>query len=123
VAVDSAFADPRERFDSEINRKTGLPPVFTPGISFFGSAFYGLDLSATPPLLAVSKIAPRPVLFIHGDADSRIPYRDSQRLREAAGGAQDELWIVHGAGHLQSFDLQPAEYSARVVGFYDLNLR
>ena len=119
VISDSAFADQRLLLDREINRRTGLPPIFTPGISAFASLFYGLDLAAMPPELAVPQIAPRPILFIHGTADTRIPVDHAYRLKAASRNPADELWIVPGAVHVQAFAVEPDLYATKVVAFFD----
>jgi fermentation-respiration switch protein FrsA (DUF1100 family) len=123
VVADSAFADSRDLFDAEIKGRTGLPPVFTPGISAFVGAFYGLDLATIPPLRAVPLIAPRPILFIHGGADTRIPIDHSRRLRAASRNPTDGLWEIPEAGHARGFSVRPAEFTARVTTFFDSALK
>jgi uncharacterized protein len=119
VVEDCGFADVRPILDSELQRKAGLPPLSTPGIAVFASAFAGLDLSTIPPERHVAQIAPRPILFIHGAADARIPVEHGYRLQAAAANPADELWVVPGAGHGESFDQQPAVYLDKVVGFFE----
>jgi hypothetical protein len=72
-----------------------------------------------PPDLAdlMPRIAPRPVLLIRGmrgndDESLNRPYRD-------AGGPTATLWEVPGAGHTAGISAAPAEYEARVIGFFD----
>jgi putative redox protein len=50
------------------------------------------------PLQSVSKVPPRPLLLVHGDADDVVPVSDARALADAAGG-EVELRIVAGAGH------------------------
>jgi dipeptidyl aminopeptidase/acylaminoacyl peptidase len=119
VVTDSAFADQRLLLDREINMRTGAPPIFTPGIGLFVSWWYDLDLSAIPPDQALSRIAPRPILFIHGDADTRIPVSHAYRLKAASRNPVDELWIVPGAEHVASFAVQPEAYTARMLAFFE----
>jgi fermentation-respiration switch protein FrsA (DUF1100 family) len=119
IVSDSAFADARPLLDGEIHARTGLPPIFTPGLSLATQVLYGLDLSAIPPERAVPHIAPRSILFIHGTADQRIPVEHASRLRAAARGPADELWLVPGARHVLSFETEPEAYAAAVLGFYD----
>jgi fermentation-respiration switch protein FrsA (DUF1100 family) len=123
VVVDSAPAAQLDVIDGEIQLRGGPPSVFTPGISFVGARLYGLDLNAIAPERAVAQIAPRPILFIHGTADTRVPAEQTLRLVRAAQNPADEVWIVPGAGHAESFDLYPADYAARVTGFFNRSLR
>jgi fermentation-respiration switch protein FrsA (DUF1100 family) len=119
VVTDSAFADQRLLLDREINMRTGAPPIFTPGIGLFISQWYDLDLSAIPPEQALARIAPRPILFIHGDADTRIPVSHAYRLKAASHNPADELWIVPGAEHVASFAVQPETYTAKMLAFFE----
>jgi uncharacterized protein len=118
LVTDSALADARLLIESELHLRTGAPGVFAPGITLIGGPLYGIDLDAIPPEKAVAHIAPRPILFIHGDADTRISPEHSRRLFAAAHNPAAELWIVPGAGHVQSFATEPEAYAARVLGFF-----
>ncbi|MBA3653391.1 MAG: alpha/beta fold hydrolase [Actinobacteria bacterium] len=50
------------------------------------------------PLQSISKIPPRPVLLVHGEADDIVPRSDARALADAAGG-EVELRLLAGAGH------------------------
>ena len=54
-----------------------------------------------PPAAAAARIAPTPLLIVHGDADGYFPVDHAQELY---AGARDpkELWIVPGFGHAES---------------------
>jgi len=122
VVADSPFADARDLLNREIRRRTGLPEIFGPGVTLFGSVEYGLDLNAIPPLRAVPSITPRPILLIHGTADQRIPYEHSERLLAASAPGTAELWLVEGAGHTRAFYQYTDQYVARVIQFFDQQL-
>jgi fermentation-respiration switch protein FrsA (DUF1100 family) len=49
----------------------------------------------------MAKISPIPVLILHGDQDRIVPMHHGQRLYEAAREPK-QLWIVAGAGHIQT---------------------
>jgi hypothetical protein len=53
------------------------------------------------PLPAMAKISPIPLLILHGDQDLVVPVHHAQRLYDAALGPK-QLWIVPGAGHIQT---------------------
>lgn len=57
-----------------------------------------VDPGRVHPLQSISKIPPRPVLLVHGDADDVANVSDARALADAAGG-EVELRILAGAGH------------------------
>ncbi|MEU4652376.1 alpha/beta fold hydrolase [Streptomyces sp. NPDC023723] len=52
------------------------------------------------PVEAVPKIAPVPLLIVHGDRDGYFPLDHPRMLAEAAGD-HGELWLEHGMGHAE----------------------
>uniref|UniRef100_A0A4Y8PTB7 Peptidase S9 prolyl oligopeptidase catalytic domain-containing protein n=2 Tax=Paenibacillus athensensis TaxID=1967502 RepID=A0A4Y8PTB7_9BACL len=80
--------------------------------------------------VAVKGMAPRPHLFIHGDADRTNPLEDSRELLAAARGWNEdededspaELWVVPGAAHLRAYALEPHAYRDKVVAFFGREL-
>ena len=54
-----------------------------------------------PPSEAAARIAPTPLLVVHGDQDLYFPPDHAQQLYEAAGEPK-ELWIVPGFGHAET---------------------
>jgi len=74
-------------------------PPFVPTVTLWlVRRWKGFSDAETCPLHVVNRIAPRPLLLIHGTRDERIPYSHSQRLFEAAG-APKTLWLIEGATH------------------------
>jgi len=66
----------------------------------------------------LTRMIPRPMLFIHGERDSYIPVEQS-RLLYALSAQPKYLWIVAAAKHNQSVALRPTEYARRTVQFFD----
>lgn len=66
----------------------------------------------------LTRMIPRPMLFIHGERDSYIPVEQS-RLLYALSAQPKYLWIVPGAKHNQCVAVRPAEYARRTVQFFD----
>jgi fermentation-respiration switch protein FrsA (DUF1100 family) len=58
----------------------------------------------------------KPMLFIHGDADTYVPTDMVYTLYEAKQGNK-ELWIVPGVGHATSYHDYPEEYTIKVREF------
>lgn len=79
---------------------------------------YGYRFSSVRPVEAIARLAPRPVLLIHGGADTLIGVEHSQQLLEAAQ-APSELWVVEGATHCGAYFADRAGYVERVRSFFD----
>jgi len=59
---------------------------------------WGRRFAELSPLEAAARIAPRPLLLVHGDNDEVVPIADARALFEAGFGNAD-LRTVAGAGH------------------------
>ncbi len=59
------------------------------------------DPVPVPPADAAAKIAPTPLLIVHGDRDEFFPADHAEQLFEAANQPK-ELWIVPGFGHAET---------------------
>ncbi|MFF9206016.1 alpha/beta hydrolase [Streptomyces sp. NPDC014986] len=53
------------------------------------------------PVEAVPRIAPTPLLIVHGDRDGYFPL-DHPRMLAAAAGEGGELWVEAGMGHAEN---------------------
>jgi len=121
IVSDCAYADIIPILEREVPKGSHLPPVFTPGSLLAAQALYGINYYAVRPVDVVVQIAPRPILFIHGDSDDYIPSSNMTTLANAARTAPNanvQTWLVPGASHAQSFNTHTQEYIARVVAFY-----
>jgi pimeloyl-ACP methyl ester carboxylesterase len=70
---------------------------------------------------AMGKLAPRPLLMIHGEADTYIKPEMARALFELAA-APKEFWLVPGAKHNQALQAAPEEYRRRVLDFFEQHL-
>jgi putative redox protein len=59
---------------------------------------WGKEVTALDARVAARRIAPRPLLVLHGSADEVVPPSEARALSEA-GGPTAELRLVHDAGH------------------------
>ncbi|HZC05179.1 MAG TPA: alpha/beta fold hydrolase [Ktedonobacterales bacterium] len=126
VVSDSAYADVLPILQREIPTQGHLPSSFTPGVLEAAQAMYGIDFSADRPVNIVARIAPRPILFIHGAADTYVPPDNMTTLAQAAqqgSGAQVQTWLVPNAKHAQAFHVAGQAYIARIVSFFAANLK
>jgi pimeloyl-ACP methyl ester carboxylesterase len=71
------------------------------------------------PVLA--KLAPRPLLMIHGGGDTYIKPDMAQALFDRARQPK-ELWIVEGAKHNQAIQVAGDEYHRRICAFFEKHL-
>ncbi|HWY85681.1 MAG TPA: alpha/beta hydrolase, partial [Gemmataceae bacterium] len=69
----------------------------------------------------IRRLAPRPLLMIHGSADNYIKPEMAQTLFRMAGPPKD-FWLVDGAKHNQSITQAGDEYKKRVLDFFDQHL-
>jgi hypothetical protein len=80
------------------------------------SLFYGIDVGSLVPEEAVRQLA-YPILVIHGEEDTRIPYTHGERVYgEAYQGST--IWLVPGVGHADAFLDYPEEYILRVTEYF-----
>ncbi|MGW2834801.1 alpha/beta hydrolase family protein [Streptomyces sp. NPDC001286] len=68
----------------------------------FGTRIHHREWNPVPlsPVEAVPRIAPTPLLIVHGDRDGYFPL-DHPRMLAAAAGEHGELWLEEGMGHAE----------------------
>ncbi|MGP0064516.1 MAG: alpha/beta hydrolase [Isosphaeraceae bacterium] len=67
---------------------------------------------------AVSRLAPRPWLMIHGARDTYISPQIAEELFRCGNGPK-ELWLVPDAKHNRCREREPEAYAARLLDFID----
>jgi len=74
VVAEAAYTSIEDNLAHGVRALTGLPPFpFAPLVAWFGEMESGLDIRLVRPIDDVGKIAPRPLLLIHGDQDTLVP--------------------------------------------------
>ncbi len=117
VVSDSGFAAIVPLLESN----TQIPAMFIPSVLMAVRVLYGIDYYATRPVDVVPHIAPRPIFFIQGTADTVVPPSNLKVLADAASAglhAHVQTWMVQGADHIQSFHVMGVVYVNRVVNFF-----
>ncbi len=96
------------------------PGVFLPSVLLAVRVLYGVDYYAVRPVDVVARIAPRPILFIQGAADTIVQPSNLKALADAAEvpGAHVQTWLVKGARHIQSYKVMGTTYLDRVLAFF-----
>lgn len=108
VILDSTFTNYREIARYHVNHQ---PILFMLGWWFPWTIPPGLDA-----IDAVPRIAPAPLLIMHGRNDRIAPCRMAEQLF-AAAQAPKELWLIDGADHMEVWWTRPQEAHARVEAF------
>jgi fermentation-respiration switch protein FrsA (DUF1100 family) len=119
VVADSSFADLRQYLDANLSKYSHLPYYpFTPVMEWLSAPLTGFDPSYVQPIKSIARIAPRPILLIHGEADTQINVNNSKQLFAAAHNPNAQLWLVPKADHIQSYKTEPVAYLERVLAFF-----
>ena len=118
VCTDSAFADPRLLIGERVHSALRVPAavVMAPVVAMFARRT-GARLTDFRPALVVERIAPRPFLIIHGEADATVPVHHAELLYAAAKEPK-ELWRLPGIGHVGAYFADRSTYVARVLEFF-----
>ena len=118
VVADSPFARQREEVSLHVRKVIRIPhgPLLHI-VDFLLGHVGGYHFRDVEPLREIECIAPRPVLLIHGEADSVIDVRDSRILYQAANEPK-ELWITPGVEHCGTYFFDRHYYCARVASFF-----
>lgn len=80
----------------------------------------GWDPVPEPPDAAAARVAPTPLLVVHGQADALIPVAHAHALYAAAGEPK-ELWVEPAFGHAEN--AAPPELLGRIAAWLDTTAR
>ena len=121
VVADGAFAHATLALEDSSQRWARLPRRSAHLARALGRVLTGRDPGAVDVESAATRLAERPVFFIHALGDDRLSSENARRLWRAAG-AKDPLWIIPDAGHNEGWARHPAEYERRVLAFFGRHL-
>lgn len=117
VVSESSYASLSE-MAPQLFRIPGLRHILGYLVEFWAKIFLGIDIRSNSPLQSVRE-STVPILLIHSAADTVIPFRHAQLLREAlADNPRAEFWFKEGYAHGQL----GTEYQSRLRDFFDRNL-
>jgi pimeloyl-ACP methyl ester carboxylesterase len=121
AVVDSAYGDLPELLDAQLARYSNLPRWFNPGILAAAWLAFGVRTDDLIPIRSASSWGRRPLLLIHGEADTTVPVRQARRLASAAGPWCQAV-TVPGVEHGEAYRVNPGRYVARLDAFLRLHL-
>lgn len=114
---DCGYTSVWDEFSGELRNQFDLPEF---PIMHLTSALckmrYGWSFGEASALKQVKK-STLPMLFIHGDADTFVPYSMLDKLYNAKQKGYKEKYVTHGTEHARSFSEHQAEYTQRVETF------
>ena len=116
VIEDCGYTSVEDELSYQLKRMYKLDPnPIIPDTSRYTKQRAGYSFEEASALNQVKK-AKVPILFIHGDADSFVPFEMVGRLYEACP-TEKVLFVVHGAGHGRAFWTDRQGYVAAVKAF------
>ena len=119
VVADSPFARLRDYLEENLPVWSNLPSFpFTMLIMTIMPPITGIDVDEVDALAQVDRVYPRPILFIHSADDTKIPYVNSELLWSRHPD-RFEFWKTEKADHVDSYMMQPEEYTRRVLAFLE----
>jgi len=121
VIADSPFARLRWAVQQSAVLR-GYPAVITPVLAFLGCLTTALHLryrmQAFDPVEVIDRIAPRPLLLMHGVEDEVIPIANAHALFARAGEPK-ELWLLDGLKHCRALEEAYDDFRDRMLAFFD----
>ncbi|HEY2155104.1 MAG TPA: alpha/beta fold hydrolase [Isosphaeraceae bacterium] len=121
AVVDSPFADLPDLLNTQLTRHSHLPSWFNPGILFIAHRAFGIRTDDLKPIRSAPAWGARPLLLIHGEADSIVPVRHAYALASAVGPACQSM-LLPGVEHVGAFHADSEAYVGRVDEFFDGHL-
>lgn len=130
VVADSAFASHWSAVELAIRQTLHLPPsTFTMTMNLLRHITdtvlawrAGYHFHQVEPWREIARLAPRPVLLIHGLNDTVVHPSDSVRLYQAAGKPR-ALWHLPDTEHGKAYFTDPQTYTTRITTFFDRYLK
>jgi pimeloyl-ACP methyl ester carboxylesterase len=123
TVAESAFSSIEDNIEQGVRELTGLPPFpFAPMVIWFGEREAGVKIQLVRPIDDLAQIAPRAIMFIHGEKDTLVDVSNSHRLYEAALEPK-ALYLIPNAGHGGLLEVDPEEFERHIVPFLDLYLK
>lgn len=123
VAAESSFSNFHEIAYDRAGQYFSTGPwlgrtLFRPALAFafwYGKEKYGLNLAEVAPEAAVAATR-TPVFLIHGQDDSNIPVRHSERI--TARNHRVALWEVPNTEHCGAMNTAPEEFQSRLLTWF-----
>ena len=121
AVVDSAYGDLPKLLNQQLAAHSHLPRWFNPGILAAANLVYGVRTDDLIPIRSARSWGPRPLLLIHGEADSTVPVGQARQLARAAGPTCQTVWLP-GVEHVEGYRTDPRGYVKAIDAFLTSHL-
>jgi alpha-beta hydrolase superfamily lysophospholipase len=116
IISDSAFDSQREHLRYLHQH---LPTPLFDAACWVARRVYRSDVDALQPIRAMARVAPTPVLLIHGEVDAEVPVARTLNLAAASLSDRNSVWIVPEVGHCDAFHDDPDLYLRHCLSFVE----
>lgn len=117
IIEDCGYTSVWDEFSLQLSEVFGLPsfPLLNAAdaVCQLRAGYSFEEASAEQSLMAATV----PMLFIHGSADTFVPFSMLDEVYDACGSSVKEKLVVEGAGHAESASTDPELYWSSVEGF------
>lgn len=117
VVADSSFAHLTGAIEHRISDMRGMTLRLHRLTMRVAERISGGRVARVRPVDAIARIAPRPILLIHGNRDGIVPYPHLDELYAAAAEPKSS-WTLPGSTHAMARLDEPEEYLERVTSFF-----
>lgn len=121
AVIDSPYGNLPELLDAQLTRYSNLPRWFNPGILTAAHLAYGVRTDDLIPIRSARSWGHRPLLLIHGEADTTVPVLQARKIARAAGPSCQSV-VLPGVEHVEAYLSDPERYVAAVDTFFHRNL-
>ncbi len=116
ILADCGYDSPKNIIKKYIKDRKLPPEVFYPFV-FLGALLFGhFKLNSSSPIECV-KEAKVPIIFIHGESDTFIPYQMSENLYNSCN-SRKHITIIKNAEHGISYLIEPELYVNELNEFF-----
>lgn len=117
---DCGYTSSKEEFEYNIKHVVKLPPYPILWVcDILSRAKYGYSILKDADCVKAVKRSKVPICFIHGTADTFVPYRMQRKLYEACPRKDKELLEISGAEHTECCPKAPELYWDKIFAFTD----
>jgi pimeloyl-ACP methyl ester carboxylesterase len=95
-----------------------IPPTIVTVAEWLTDIRFGIDWTYTHYLDRADELS-APMLLIHGGDDDDVPVGLTHDLERTRPDIVRDVYIPDSAGHTEAWNVDPAEYERRVIGFLE----